>query len=114
MGKLTNTGVLSPDRRASGGARKQLQVRTLVTRDTSWQQNGMVFSIVPDEGDYTGHIIKGQCMHWKPSSVAMHPGCNAILTAALLDIEELVLLGVMKEEKGTQTYTLALVVIGCP
>ena len=57
---------------------------------------------LPHKGHYTGHIIEGHCVNWKPCSVAMHPGYNAILTATCFDVKELagpVLLGVV-DEKG--------------
>lgn len=61
----------------------------------------MDLGIVPDEGYYPGHIIKGQCMHWKPSSVAIHPGYKTVLTATGLDVEELFFASVVKEEEDT-------------
>lgn len=56
-----------------GARRKQLDIVPFVPRDSSWQENGIVFRVVLKEPDDVLYLFIGQGVVWKLPLVAMCP-----------------------------------------
>ena len=54
---------------------QELDGITLISRDATRQENGILFCIVGHEGDQTLNLIDCECMFGPSPAVAMDPGC---------------------------------------
>ena len=56
---------------------QELDGITLISRDATRQENGILFCIVGHEGDQTLNLINCECIFGPSPAVAMDPGCKA-------------------------------------
>ena len=54
---------------------QELDGITLISRDVTRQENGILFCIVGHEGNQTLNFIDCECMFGPSPAVAMYPGC---------------------------------------